>query len=433
MPNPELSELSDFLDAIGAWEGFEVARVTMEDALEPDALGVPARRLVIELRAKPDVPKRCSRCGEIVVEVHEVTPRRVRDLPLLERDTWLVVPRARLQCPRCGPTVEAVPWLDRYQRMTKRLADKIAGLAQVLPIKHVAAWFGVSWDTVKQIDQRALAARLGPVEGIDLVDVRQIAIDEFALHRGHEYATIVVDVPTKRVLWLHRGRDGDALAGFFAALGPAGCAALEAVVVDLWRPYLKVVRTHCPHAAVVYDMFHAVARYATEVIDRVRIDETNRLQRPQRDHQRLRAEVARRVIKGTRWLLLRNRSTLRSRAERVRLRELLAANRALFIAYVLKDDLKQLWRYHYPKAARRAWQAWYARALASGLPPLIRFARQLAVAADYIVNHARYPLHTGLLEGMNNKIKVLKRMAYGYRDDAYFFLKVRAAFPGIPR
>src|ERR1041385_1731933 len=193
MPNPELSELSDFLDAIGAWEGFEVARVTMEDALEPDALGVPARRLVIELRAKPDLPKRCSRCGEIVVEVHEVTPRRVRDLPLLERDTWLVVPRARLQCPRCGPTVEAVPWLDRYQRMTKRLADKIAGLAQVLPIKHVAAWFGVSWDTVKQIDQRALAARLGPVEGIDLVDVRQIAIDEFALHRGHEYATIVVD------------------------------------------------------------------------------------------------------------------------------------------------------------------------------------------------------------------------------------------------
>jgi len=423
-------EVSGFLDAIGAWDGFEVAQVTMEDALEPDALGMPARRLVIELRAKPEVPKRCSRCGEIVSEVHDVTPRRIRDLPLLERDTWLIVPRARLQCPRCGPTVEAVPWLDRYQRMTTRLAAKIAGLAQVLPIKHVAAWFGVSWDTVKQIDQRALVARLGP---IDLTGVRQIAIDEFAIHRGSQYATVVVDVLTKSVLWVSRGRDGDALAGFFATLGADGCAALEAVVVDLWRPFLKAVRTFAPHAAIVYDMFHAVARYATEVIDRVRIDETNRLCRPQRAHHRARVEAIRRVIKGTRWLLLSNRATLRRRADRVRLRELLAANRALFIVYVLKDDLKQLWRYHSPHAARRAWQAWYARALASGLPPLIRFAQHLALAADYIINHARYRLHTGLLEGMNNKIKVLKRMAYGYRDDAYFFLKIRAAFPGIPR
>jgi transposase len=401
----------------------------MEDAPEPDALGMPARRLVIELRAKPDVPKRCSRCGEIVVEVHDVTPRRIRDLPLLERDTWLIVPRARLQCPRCGPTVEAVPWLDRYQRMTKRLADKIAGLAQVLPIKHVAAWFGVSWDTVKQIDQRALVARLGPV---DLAAVRQIAIDEFALHRGHQYATVVVEVRTRRVLWVHRGRDGDALAGFFALLGPAGCARLEAVVLDLWRPYLKAVRTHCPNAAIVYDLFHAVARYATEVLDRVRIDETNRLRRPQRYHYRHDAEVARRVIKGTRWLLLSNRAHVRRPTDRVRLRELLAANHALFIAYVLKDDLKQLWRYRYPGAARRAWRAWYARAMASGLAPLMRFARWLNFAAEYIVNHARYPLHTGFLEGMNNKIKVLKRMAYGYRDESYFFLKLRAAFPGIP-
>lgn len=445
------------LEGLGGWQGFEIAGVVLEsregdaegidpkiedriedriaalEALDPAVvaalLGAPSSRLVIELRAKAGVPKRCSRCGEIVVEVHDVTPRRVRELPLFDHETWLIVPRARLQCPRCGPTVEAVPWLDRYQRMTTRLAEKIAQLAQLLPIKHVAHWFGVHWSTVKQIDQRALAARLGPV---DVSGVRQIAIDEFALHRGHDYATVVVDVPTRRVLWIARGRDGATLAPFFALLGPAGCAALEAVVVDLWRPYLKAVRTHCPHAAIVYDLFHAVARYATEVLDRVRIDEANRLARPQRHHHRHETEAVRRVIKGTRWLLLRNRRHLRRRADRVRLRELLAANRALFIAYVLKDDLKQLWRYRYPGAARRAWRGWYARAMASGLKPLMRFARWLNVAADYIVNHARYPLHTGLLEGMNNKIKVLKRMAYGYRDDAYFFLKIRAAFPGIP-
>jgi transposase len=421
-------ELQALLNRIGGWEGFEVAGVTTEDELQPDALGLPAKRLVIELRPNDEVAPRCSRCGAVVAEIHDVTPRRIRDLPIAEWDTWLILPRVRLQCPRCGPTVADVPWLDRYQRMTKRLAEKIATLAQVLPIKHVAAWFHVSWGTVKQIDKRALQARLGPLV---LTGVRQIAIDEFALHRGHAYATVVVDVLTKRVLWLARGREGAALDGFFTALGATGCAQIEAVVLDLWRPYLKAIRTQCPRAAIVYDGFHALARYAQEVIDRVRIDETNRLQRPQREHRRAKAEAVRRVLKGTRWLLLKNRAHLRTREERVRLRELLAANRALFIVYVLKDDLKQLWRYRTVAAARRAWTSWYRRALESGLPPLLRFAKHLAVAAEYIINHARYPLHTGLLEGMNNKIKVLKRMAYGYRDDDYFFLKIRAAFPGI--
>lgn len=115
----------------------------------------------------------------------------MRDLPIGDWDVWLVVPRARLGCPRCGPTVEAVPWLDGYQRMTTRLADKIARLAQVLPIKHVAAWFRVGSDTVKQIDARALNRRLGAPEDA-LNGIRIIAIDEFALHRGHRYATVVL-------------------------------------------------------------------------------------------------------------------------------------------------------------------------------------------------------------------------------------------------
>ena len=116
----------------------------------------------------------------------------------------------------------------------------------------------------------------------------------------------------------------------------------------------------------------------------------------------------------------------------MRLKELLAANRALFVVYVLKEDLRALWRYRRRAAARRAWEHWYARACESGIPVLVRFAQRLALSAEYIINHARYPLHTSLLEGINNKIKVMKRMAYGYRDDAYFFLKIRAAFPGIP-
>ncbi len=121
-----------------------------------------------------------------------------------------------------------------------------------------------------------------------------------------------------------------------------------------------------------------------------------------------------------------------TRGERVRLRDLLCANRALFIVYVLKDDLKRLWQYRSPVAALRFWKAWRRRALRSRIPALRKFTAMLERHLDGILSHCRYPINSGVLEGCNNKIKVLKRVAYGYRDDAYFFLKIRAAFPGIP-
>jgi len=423
-----IKRVEDLLALVGSWEGFDVAAVTIEEELEPDVHGVPAPRLVIELRANATAEKRCSRCGEIVVEIHDTTPRRIRDLPMGEWDTWLILPRARLRCPRCGPTVEAIPWLDRYQRMTKRLADRIAQLAQVTSLQATAAWFRVSWDTVKQIDHRALTARLGPIDA-HWDGLRVLVIDEFALHRGHRYATVVVDPTCKRVLWIARGRDDAALTGFFTQLGAERCARIEAVAVDMWAPYATAVRTHCPQAALVYDLFHVVAKYGREVIDRVRVDETNRIAGaagpgPVRNR--------RRVIKGARWLLLRNRANLRTQADRIRLRELLDANRALFVVYVLKDDLKHLWAYHYPGAARRFWRAWRRRAVASRIAALKQFVVILERHLDGILSHCRYPLHTSILEGINNKIKVLKRVAYGFRDEAYFFLKIRAAFPGIP-
>lgn len=163
-----------------------------------------------------------------------------------------------------------------------------------------------------------------------------------------------------------------------------------------------------------------------QVIDRVRVDETNRIARaagPGGTRDR------RRVIKGARWLLLRNAGNLK-REERIRLREVLAANRRLWVVYVLKDMLKELWRYRYSGAAERAWGQWYGWAVRSRIPALKTFAQRLKPKLPGILSHCRYPLHTSVLEGINNKIKVLKRMAYGFRNDTYFFLKIRAAFPG---
>ena len=420
-----------FLDEIGGWDGFEVVDLRTEDALEPDVLGMPSGRLIVMLQPRAGATKWCSRCGEPVVEIHDTAERRIRDLPIGDRDTYLIVPVARLRCPRCGPTTEAIPWVDRYQRMTTRLAEKIAKLASIAAIKHVAEWFGLSWDTVKQIDRRALERRLGPV---DLRGIRRIAIDEFALHRGQAYATLVVDVDTRRVLWVGRGRAREHLRPFFTALGPAGCQALEAVVMDLAPAYVQEVRAQCPHAAIVADLFHVVARYGAEVLDRVRVDEMNRVGRAIRQGQpgAYRRIQARRPFWRARWLLLSNQAHLAS-ADQIRLQDLLEANQALFVVYVLKEDLKALWHIRDFAAAQLAWTGWYQRAIASGITPLVRFAERLAKSVEYVVNHARFPLHTSLVEGINNKIKVLKRVAYGYRDDEYFFLKIRAAFPGIPR
>ena len=155
----------------------------------------------------------------------------------------------------------------------------------------------------------------------------------------------------------------------------------------------------------------------------MRVDETNRLRRDPR---------ARTIIKGSRWLLLRNYQNITKHEDRVRLQELLQANKKLATVYILKDDLKHLWDYHYPGAALRFWKGWYSRAIHSRIAPLVRFARNLKAHLATIVAHCRWRLGTSLLEGINNKIKVIKRMAYGFRDDEYFFLKIRAAFPGIP-
>jgi len=321
-------------------------------------------------------------------------------------------------CPTCGPKLAELSWLESYARVTARLAESVARMCKVLTIKHVAEYFALSWDTVKAIDKAYLTRTLGPV---DLTGVEVIGMDEFAIQRGHRYATLVVEIATRRVLWIGRGRSREEVRPFFELLGSEGCGRLKAVVMDMNSAHDLEVKMHCPQAEVVYDLFHVVAKYGREVIDRVRVDEANRLKGD---------KPARRLIKGARWLLLKNPENLTRPNDQVRLKELLDANRALLRCYLLKDDLKELWQYKSEVHAHRFWRGWYNRAIRSRVPPLARFARRLRAYLPGIMAHCRWPLHTSLLEGINNKIKVIKRMAYGFRDDAYFFLKIRAAFPG---
>lgn len=383
-------------------------------------LDASAERVQITLAADVRQPPRCSGCQRAGLPVHEYCRRRIRDLPMLGRTVLLQVTLRRVACPDCGTRMEAVSWLDRHARLTRRLADTVSALCARLPTAHVAELFGLHWSTVRTLDRRRLEAA---VTALPAPQPTRLVMDEFALYKGHRYASVVLDADSKRVLWIGEGRSRAAVRPFFAALGPDGCARIQAVAMDMNTAFDLEVRRHCPNARVVYDLFHVVAKYGREVIGRVRVDAANQLRHDQ---------PARRVVKQAHWLLLRNPAHLKTPAQRVRLDEVLAANHSLMTVYVMQQQLKALWTAPTAWAWRHAWTQWMAHASESRIPALVQFARRLRGYWRGIVSRVRWPIHTGQLEGINNKIKVIKRMAYSYRDSGYFLPKIKAAFPGNP-
>ena len=403
----------DCMSRLGGWDGYVVRSWRHEQRGEQ-------RWVVIDLEPEALGERVCSGCQGATSSIHDRSVRRVRDLPAFGDPVELQVPRLRVVCVRCGPRLEQLTWLDAHARVTRRLAESVARLCAVTSVLHAARFFGLGWKAVKNIDFSHLERTLGP---IDLSGVQWLGMDEFAIQKGHRYATVIVEPTRKRVLWIGRGRGREDVRPFFELLGSEGCRAIQAVAMDMNAAFELEVRHYCPNAQIIYDLFHVVAKYSREVIARVRVDEANRLKADRH---------ARKVIKTSRWLLLRNRDNLTDEQE-IQLDELLDANKALLTVYVLKDDLKALWRYRHAGYAKRFWTRWLRRAMRSRIEPLKRFARRLKPYLPGILAHCRYPLGTNLIEGINNKIKVIKRMAYGFRDDAYFFLKIRAAFPGVGR
>lgn len=356
-------------------------------------------------------------CGKEYQTYYDSEERLVRDLSFGSyKKVWLSFNQCRIYCTNCGVKTEKFDWIEPRVKYTKRLAASIAlSCQETRSLKAIANQYDMHWETVKEIDKKVLEKEL---PAIGSQSARLIAVDEFSVRKRHSYGTTVVDLEKRSALYVGEGRNKESLSAFFNDLGVDKCAMIEAVAMDMWKPYRKAVKEHCPNATIVYDPFHIIQAYGRDVIDKVRAAEYKK------------ASVAdKSIIKGTRYLLLKNKENLNdANEEHIRLRDLLAINNKLNKIYILKDDLKQLWKYRSEAWARKWFKSWYKKAIYSRIDPLKKFARMLKNHMEGILAHCKYKINTGILEGINNKIKVIKRVAYGFRDFDYFALKIRGAF-----
>lgn len=277
-----------------------------------------------------------------------------------------------------------------------------------MTIQDVSANLGIQWKTVKEIEKQRLKVKY---KNMDYSNVKIIAIDEFSIKKGHVYQTVVMDLETRQVIYVGKGRSQDCLDGFWAKVRKQK-ASIEAIAVDMWPAYLSSIIEHSPNSEVVYDRFHVIKKM-NEALSDVR----KKLYR-----QETLAEK-KKVLKGTRWLLLYNTNNLTDKGKS-RLQEALELNKPLAEAYYLKEELNLLWNQLNAQEALDFLNLWCEQAYETKLTPLIKFANTLKVHRTGIVNWYKHLISTGPLEGMNNKIKLLKRKAYGYRDMEFFNLKI---------
>jgi transposase len=355
----------------------------------------------------------CHKCGKQAATVHSKNHiRLIRDLNMANAQVFLQISYRKIWCNTCnGVRVEKLSFADAGQHVTNRLARYIHELCKMLTVKDVAEHLGIDPKTVKDIDKSFLEQTFGQ-DNFD--NLRVLMIDEIAVHKGHSYMTVVADYFTGRVIWMGHNRNKQTLDTFFGNLNDGQKRAIEAVAMDMWEPYINRVRHYCPKAKIVFDFFHVVQGFG-KVIDHVRRTEYLRAKGKHRE-----------ILKGSRYLLLKNEENLNDE-QQSRLNRLLEFNRTLSLIYILKDQLKLLYYYSDPMRVKKALYGWCMMAEQIEHHTVRAFAKRLRYFAYGIINHAEYPIGTSMLEGINNKIKVIKRKAYGFYDDQYFILKVKQA------
>lgn len=310
----------------------------------------------------------------------------------------------RVDCPRCGVKVELVPWGDGKTPLTAHFQWFLSRWARRLSWQEVARSFGTSWDSVYRSVR--MAVEWGLVRR-DLSGVTAIGVDEVAWQKGHHYLTVVYEITgnVKRLLWVAEGRTIRSLLGFFRLLGKRGSAKIAFVASDMWQAYLSVIARKAPDAVHVLDRYHVVAKM-NRAIDQVRADEAKRLA----------ADGHEQVLKHSRWCLLK-RPWNRTKKEIARMRDLLKYNLRTMKAYLLKEEFQRFWEYKSLEYAGLFLAQWCAKVKRTGIEPMIKVAESIDEHGELIMNYiaAKGAISSGVVEGLNNKLKLHTKRAYGFR------------------
>jgi transposase len=353
---------------------------------------------------------RCSACGSDNVWAQGGVERCFRGLPIGNQPTLIELKVPRVHCFDCDKVRQVkIPFADPKKHYTRSFERYALELSQHMTIKDVADHLMVSWNTIKEIQAKYLTRRFGKPK---LHKLKQIAIDEINIGKGHRYLTVVLNLLTGAVVFVGDGKGVDALKPFWKRLRRSH-AKIEAVATDMSKAYIRAIRDNIPRAVHVFDHFHVIKLY-NEKLSAFR--------------RQLFAELTaqgQRLLKGIRWLLLKNPENLDpTKKERQRLERALRLNEPLAIVYYMKEDLRQIWLCQDKFQARLFLEDWLARARASEIRMLQSFADTLEEHHEGILNYYDYQISTGPLEGTNNKIQLMKRQAYGFRDHQFFKLKI---------
>ncbi|MBW8073330.1 MAG: ISL3 family transposase [Ferrovum sp.] len=363
-----------------------------------------AKSIEIDVRPRLGSKPRCSGCGQSAPCYDHRDCRRFEFIPIWGFAVFLLYRMRRVDCQRCGVTVEEVPWGMGKHTLCKAYMLYLAHWARKLSWKETAQSFHTSWEKVVQsveyVVQWGLAHR-------ELGTIRAIGVDEIQYGKGHRYLTLVyqIEAGCVRLLWVGKERTLESFGKFFTLIGKELAEKIEFVCSDMWKPYLTLIEKHCTNALNILDRFHIVAKLNL-ALDEVRASEARRLVQDGYEP----------VLKKSRWCLLKRRTNLTPK-QRVKLRDVLRYNLQSVRAYLFKEYFQQFWDYDSPTWAGKFLDQWCAEVMRSKIEPLKKFVRTVRNHRELMLNYfrARKQFSSGIVEGLNNKAKVTMRKAYGFR------------------
>lgn len=376
------------------------------------------KEIHMRLRAYKRKKARCSGCGEYHdgQKIHSFKEVVVEDLRLFEKRVYLHVIKRRYRCVKDGRIyVETVEWLKPRCRVTNRLAKEIYRLTSITTNQEAGWYLGMNDEKVYRTD-KAVLEDLFRERLISTPASVNISVDEVAWKKHHRYLTNVIDTDEKVLTWNEKGRKAEVLNKYYESLGEDNCKRIESVALDGAKTYISSTKNYAVNALIVLDRFHATQK-ANKTMDRVRLDELNKA-RKNKDE-----ELVQLTNCKQRFILLKNKKNL-SDKQSVTLKRLCEINQPIYKAMLLKESFLQTYECETIEKAEEHLYRWIDQALFSGLDSFFEFACSVLDKMQYILNWFKKKISSAISEGFNNKIKRLKRMAYGYKDIAYFKLKI---------